>query len=85
MDEGENVNDPIIIEDDDAVDEVGGAVDMDAYLEEEDPNCYMVKKPAKTNQVVNDEDLVKTRTYNLHITYDKYYQVKFYFVNFNKF
>lgn len=54
---------------------------MDAYLEsnafeeDDDPNRYVEpSKPVAQKNDVN-EDVLKTRTYNLHITYDKYYQV----------
>lgn len=78
----ENSEDTKILNAEDEEDEFSGvAVDMDSYfestsLEEEDPNRYVVKKLTKSNYGTNDEDLLKTRTYNLHITYDKYYQVK---------
>ncbi|KAH7725456.1 Autophagocytosis associated proteinC-terminal domain containing protein [Aphelenchoides avenae] len=66
-------------EDDDAP-----PMDMDAFmesgaLEEDDPNRYVPPK-AKQNtsegsQVPGnaDDNILRTRTYDLHITYDKYY------------
>lgn len=68
-------------EDDDAP-----PMDMDAFmesgaLEEDDPNRYV---PPKTKQNASedsqaqgnaDDNILRTRTYDLHITYDKYYQV----------
>ena len=66
-------------EDDD--DKMGSAVDMDAFissgaLEDEDPNRYIEVQPAsKKNAEAIQDGLIQTRTYDLHITYDKYYQV----------
>lgn len=61
--------------DSDEDDDDAPAVDMDDFLdndgfEVEDPNCYKPDEPED-----NDDNVVKTRTYDLHITYDKYYQV----------
>ncbi|VDK44046.1 unnamed protein product [Gongylonema pulchrum] len=58
--------------------EEGAALDMDAFiaeggLEDDDPNRFIVKED---EQVPSDADnVIHTRTYDLHITYDKYYQV----------
>lgn len=66
-------------------DEGGNVVDMDSFLEsgaieDEDPNLYITYKNDTKSDAQNDVDgeaLVSTRTYDLHITYDKYYQVDF--------
>lgn len=55
------------------------AVDMDAFMEsgdgeEDDPFRY-VPEPKNKKEIVDDENILRTRTYDLHITYDKYYQV----------
>lgn len=51
-------------------------VDLDEFMasdEVEDPNCF--KPPVPTETTETEDNVLKTRTYNLHITYDKYYQV----------
>jgi ubiquitin-like-conjugating enzyme ATG3 len=54
------------------------AVDMDAFMEggdvEDDPFRYVPEKK-KESEAGDDQDILRTRTYDLHITYDKYYQV----------
>ncbi|CAD5225706.1 unnamed protein product [Bursaphelenchus xylophilus] len=62
-------------EDDD--DEDAPPMDMDNFMEngdfeENDPNCY---QPEAVADEAGDDHVVKTRTYDLHISYDKYYQV----------
>uniref|UniRef100_A0A915DAR6 Ubiquitin-like-conjugating enzyme ATG3 n=1 Tax=Ditylenchus dipsaci TaxID=166011 RepID=A0A915DAR6_9BILA len=67
--------------DDDDDDDDAPPVDMDSFLEsgaleDEDPNCYVTYHKEAKNDVQNgEEELLATRTYDLHITYDKYYQV----------
>lgn len=83
--EAKSVEEPTTVEvsktvDSDEDDDDAPAVDMDNFLEEdgfevEDPNCY---KPDEVDEV-GDDNVVKTRTYDLHITYDKYYQVRRHF------
>lgn len=57
-------------------------MDMDSFiasggLEEEDPNRYIAPKIKAENQgSTSNDNIVRTRTYDLHITYDKYYQVR---------
>ena len=62
-------------EDDDAP-----PMDMDAFMEsgdaEDDPFRYVPEKK-KESETNDDQDILRTRTYDLHITYDKYYQVGF--------
>lgn len=57
-------------------------IDMDEFManeEVEDPNCFNF--PVQNEEGIEKEDnVLKTRTYNLHITYDKYYQVRIIFV-----
>ncbi|KAI6230327.1 Ubiquitin-like-conjugating enzyme ATG3 [Aphelenchoides fujianensis] len=66
------------LEDDDEDDDAP-AVDMDDFVQAgsvqaEDPNCF--KPSAKDEKAAESEDkIIRTRTYDLHITYDKYYQV----------
>lgn len=69
-------------------DEDGPPVDLDDFMasedvEVEDPNCF---KPTEETSASGD-NVLKTRTYDLHITYDKYYQVCFfktnYFIRYN--
>lgn len=61
-------------------------MDMDAFmesgaLEEDDPNRYVPPKnkpPAGDGSHTSaggEDNILRTRTYDLHITYDKYYQV----------
>lgn len=70
-------------EDDD--DDDAPPVDMDNFLEsgaleDADPNLYTYQKhsdPTKEDDLdANDAEIVRTRTYDIHITYDKYYQVR---------
>lgn len=54
-------------------------VDMDEFLESgilDDEKNTLVIKPAQKNETLADEgsDIIQTRTYDLHISYDKYYQ-----------
>lgn len=67
------------MEDDDDDDEP--AMDMDAFvegggMEQDDPYRFVPSKKEETT-VGSGDNIVKTRTYDLHITYDKYYQVCF--------
>lgn len=68
--------------DDDDDDEDGAAIDMDEFeesgmLDNVDPSLATVPvesvKKKKTSETEGDS-VVHTRTYDLHITYDKYYQ-----------
>lgn len=75
------------IEEDD--DEDTPAVDMSFFLasgelEEEDINLFVHRLNAdgETKKFEDDEELLHTRTYDLHITYDKYYQVLIYLYKF---
>ncbi|KAL7639165.1 UNVERIFIED_CONTAM: hypothetical protein RMT77_010699 [Armadillidium vulgare] len=57
-------------------DEDGEAVDMEAFeesgmLEESDLSAVIAAKPTKDDDI---GAIVQTRTYDLHITYDKFYQ-----------
>jgi len=76
-------------EEDDDDDEDGPAVDMDAFLEsggleEEDPNRFVYAKNVKELEEA-EEMIEQTRTYDLHITYDKYYQVpRFWLLGYNE-
>ncbi|OWR42727.1 autophagy related protein Atg3 [Danaus plexippus plexippus] len=65
--------------DDDADDDE--AEDMENFqesglLDEVDPSTALTtrKEPRKTVKHTDGDEIVKTRTYDLHITYDKYYQ-----------
>ncbi|CAG4943465.1 ubiquitin-like-conjugating enzyme ATG3 [Colias croceus] len=68
-------------EDDDDGDE-GEAEDMEHFqesglLDEVDPSVALstrATKPATTSRARSGDEIVRTRTYDLHITYDKYYQ-----------
>jgi len=66
------------MEDDDDDDD-GPAMDMDDFVEgggmdQDDPYRFIPTKKEETT-VGSGDNIVKTRTYDLHITYDKYYQV----------
>uniref|UniRef100_A0A1B6CI46 Ubiquitin-like-conjugating enzyme ATG3 n=1 Tax=Clastoptera arizonana TaxID=38151 RepID=A0A1B6CI46_9HEMI len=56
------------------------AADMEEFeesgmLDEEDNAIFDFKKHTNTNiKIVEDGEIIKTRTYDLHITYDKFYQ-----------
>lgn len=55
------------------------AVDMEEFeesglLDEEDKSTANIPKNTSEEAVIEDGEIVKTRTYDLHITYDKYYQ-----------
>ncbi|KAJ8960926.1 hypothetical protein NQ318_020226 [Aromia moschata] len=53
------------------------AADMEAFEESgmlEDEQVTKIVKPAETKNSEEDGEIVHTRTYDLHITYDKYYQ-----------
>ena len=68
------------MEDDDDDDD-GPAMDMDAFVEgggidQDDPYRFVPTKKEETT-VGSGDNIIKTRTYDLHITYDKYYQVCF--------
>uniref|UniRef100_A0AC34Q2N9 Ubiquitin-like-conjugating enzyme ATG3 n=1 Tax=Panagrolaimus sp. JU765 TaxID=591449 RepID=A0AC34Q2N9_9BILA len=65
--------------DDEDDDDDAPPVDMDAFMEsggidEDDPYRFVPTKK-ETKPVGSGDNIVKTRTYDLHITYDKYYQV----------
>lgn len=52
-------------------------IDLDDFMasddvQVDDPNCF---SPDQNVEVANEDNVLKTRTYDLHITYDKYYQV----------
>lgn len=73
---GDLDNPPVEDNDDDDDEE---PVDMDEFLESgilDDEKNTLVVKQAQKNETVADEgsDIIQTRTYDLHITYDKYYQ-----------
>uniref|UniRef100_F1L1E7 Ubiquitin-like-conjugating enzyme ATG3 n=1 Tax=Ascaris suum TaxID=6253 RepID=F1L1E7_ASCSU len=61
-----------------SADDDGPAMDMESFidsggLEQDDPNRFI-----PTNRVIcgsQGDTIIHTRTYDLHITYDKYYQV----------
>lgn len=82
-DEAADMDDPKNLEgDDDEDDEDGAALDMDEFeesglLDQVDPSLAIVPvesvKKKKTTETDVDS-VVHTRTYDLHITYDKYYQ-----------
>uniref|UniRef100_A0A0K8SGM0 Ubiquitin-like-conjugating enzyme ATG3 n=1 Tax=Lygus hesperus TaxID=30085 RepID=A0A0K8SGM0_LYGHE len=68
-------------DDNDDDDDDEEAIDMDEFVEsglidEQDTSAAAVKKPspAPKDSSTEEADIVKTRTYDLHITYDKYYQ-----------
>ena len=55
-------------------------VDMEAFLasgalEDDDPNRFIEKRDTYEKELDGTELVEQTRTYDLHITYDKYYQV----------
>lgn len=71
--------------DDDEDDEDGEAEDMEQFqesglLDEVDPSTDLAQrkesdaKKEKKVKVGDGDEIIKTRTYDLHITYDKYYQ-----------
>jgi len=64
--------------DDDDEDDEEEAADMEEFEEsgmlEDDQVAKVVPTVAKTNCSADDGEIIKTRTYDLHITYDKYYQ-----------
>jgi len=69
----------------------GASVDMDAFiksgaLEDEDPNRYIEKRTVKNElEPSQDSQVEQTRTYDLHITYDKYYQVpRFWIIGYDE-
>jgi len=74
-----------IVPDEDEEDEA--PMDMDDFMaadEAEDPNCF---KPPTTQdtEMETEDNVLKTRTYDLYITYDKYYQVpRFWLVGYNE-
>ncbi|XP_050438338.1 ubiquitin-like-conjugating enzyme ATG3 [Adelges cooleyi] len=64
--------------DDDDEDE-GDAIDMDKFvesgmLEDDSAVIYPAKSAQKYESCSPSEEILKTRTYDLHITYDKFYQ-----------
>lgn len=74
-------------------DETAEAFDLDEYeasgaLEEEDPGRYVVQREDLTGKRAEDEagaGLMRSRRYDLHITYDKYYQVpRFWLVGYDE-
>lgn len=66
--------------DDDDEDEDEEAADMEAFevsgmLDEQDKYAADTgKKPVKEKREFPEGEIIHTRTYDLHITYDKYYQ-----------
>jgi len=66
--------------DDDDDEEEGDAVDMDAFVESgllEDDDSVTIHPEHKKEKKISSssvDDILKTRTYDLHITYDKFYQ-----------
>lgn len=74
------MNDDVNNDDDEEDDDE--ALDMEEFeesgmLDQIDPSTATIKKVEKTEakQAEGDSDsVVRTRTYDLHITYDKYYQ-----------
>lgn len=74
------MNDDVNNDDDEGDDDE--ALDMEEFeesgmLDQIDPSTATIKKVEKTEakQAEGDSDsVVRTRTYDLHITYDKYYQ-----------
>ncbi|KAI6173028.1 Ubiquitin-like-conjugating enzyme ATG3 [Aphelenchoides besseyi] len=69
------------VQEDDDEDDDAPPMDMDDYMqtgrvEVEDPNCYKPPTVVGETKIEESNDkIVRTRTYDLHITYDKYYQV----------
>ncbi|XP_025419669.1 ubiquitin-like-conjugating enzyme ATG3 [Sipha flava] len=66
-------------EDNDDNEDEGEAVDMDAFvesglLEDDSVTVYPEKVKDKKLPSTSDDEILKTRTYDLHITYDKFYQ-----------
>uniref|UniRef100_A0A914I7L4 Ubiquitin-like-conjugating enzyme ATG3 n=1 Tax=Globodera rostochiensis TaxID=31243 RepID=A0A914I7L4_GLORO len=73
--------------------EEGEAFDLDEYigsggLEGEDPHRYVAKPRKNSPERAERSDevgILRTRTYDLHITYDKYYQVpRFWLVGYDE-
>nr|CAG4644175.1 EOG090X0AKX [Lepidurus arcticus] len=69
--------DNVLASDDDEED--GEAADMDDFeqsgmLEEQDEATVEVKPDPIASSSINNDDIIQTRTYDLNITYDKYYQ-----------
>jgi ubiquitin-like-conjugating enzyme ATG3 len=62
-------------------------VDLDEFMASEDiedPNCFNPKQEGIEIEV-SEDNVLKTRTYDLHITYDKYYQVpRFWLIGYNE-
>ncbi|XP_015375404.1 PREDICTED: ubiquitin-like-conjugating enzyme ATG3 [Diuraphis noxia] len=74
-----NINDCTDDNDDENDEEEGDAVDMDAFVESgllEDDSVTIYPKHTKNKKLSNSsvDEILKTRTYDLHITYDKFYQ-----------
>ncbi|XP_041971068.1 ubiquitin-like-conjugating enzyme ATG3 [Aricia agestis] len=68
-------------DDDEDADEDGEAEDMENFqesglLDEVDPSTALTtrKEPKDKKQKQDGDEIIRTRTYDLHITYDKYYQ-----------
>lgn len=66
-------------DDEDDDDDEGEAIDMDAFVESgllEDDSATIHSTHIEKNQLTNTsiDEILKTRTYDLHITYDKFYQ-----------
>ncbi|XP_026819892.1 ubiquitin-like-conjugating enzyme ATG3 [Rhopalosiphum maidis] len=60
-------------------DDEGEAIDMDAFvesglLEDDSATVYSTQKERKQLTSTSTDEILKTRTYDLHITYDKFYQ-----------
>ncbi|KAF5295438.1 hypothetical protein FQA39_LY13099 [Lamprigera yunnana] len=78
----ESMEDALLNDDDDDGVENGDedeeAVDMEQFeesgmLDNDEVNIFVQPPPEKRN-VSEDGEIIRTRTYDLHITYDKYYQ-----------
>ncbi|XP_001949218.2 ubiquitin-like-conjugating enzyme ATG3 [Acyrthosiphon pisum] len=66
-------------DDDDDDDDEGEAIDMDAFvesgmLEDDSATVYSTQNERKQLKNTSIDEILKTRTYDLHITYDKFYQ-----------
>lgn len=65
-------------------------VDMEAFLasgalEDDDPNRFIEKRDTYEKELDGTELVEQTRTYDLHITYDKYYQVpRFWLIGYDE-
>jgi len=59
-------------------DDDGDAVDMETFMDhgvvDDDPNVSVGKSESSGATATSHDDILQTRTYDLNITYDKYYQ-----------